>query len=95
MLGGNLTQYQTGNVAAMATMAALLFQEAGGEGTHVDIAAYGHPVGVRQPVHDQSRRLRLHRANVDQELRPPGSPRPTGAADRCCRPVPSLARTAP
>lgn len=38
MLGGNVVQYQTGNVAAMATMAAVLFQEAGGEGTHIDIA---------------------------------------------------------
>ncbi len=38
MLGGNLIQYQIGNTAAMATMAALLFQEAGGEGTHIDIA---------------------------------------------------------
>jgi crotonobetainyl-CoA:carnitine CoA-transferase CaiB-like acyl-CoA transferase len=38
VLGGNLIQYQTGNVAAMATMAALLFQEGGGEGTHIDIA---------------------------------------------------------
>jgi crotonobetainyl-CoA:carnitine CoA-transferase CaiB-like acyl-CoA transferase len=38
VLGGNLVQYQTGNVAAMATMAALLFREAGGEGTHIDIA---------------------------------------------------------
>jgi crotonobetainyl-CoA:carnitine CoA-transferase CaiB-like acyl-CoA transferase len=38
MLGGNLMQYQIGNTAAMATMAALLFQEAGGEGTHIDIA---------------------------------------------------------
>jgi crotonobetainyl-CoA:carnitine CoA-transferase CaiB-like acyl-CoA transferase len=38
MLGGNVMQYQIGNTAAMATMAALLFQEAGGEGTHIDIA---------------------------------------------------------
>ena len=38
MLGGNLIEYQTGNLAAMATMAALLFQESGGEGTHIDIA---------------------------------------------------------
>jgi crotonobetainyl-CoA:carnitine CoA-transferase CaiB-like acyl-CoA transferase len=38
VLGGNVAQYQMGNVAAMATMAALLFQESGGEGTHVDIA---------------------------------------------------------
>jgi crotonobetainyl-CoA:carnitine CoA-transferase CaiB-like acyl-CoA transferase len=38
MLGGNVAQYQTGNVAAMATMAAVLFQESGGEGTHIDIA---------------------------------------------------------
>ncbi len=45
MLGGNLAQYQTGNVAAMATMAALLFAEAGGEGTHVDVAAIATQAG--------------------------------------------------
>ncbi len=38
MLGGNLIEYQTGNVAAMATMAAVLFEESAGEGTHIDIA---------------------------------------------------------
>jgi crotonobetainyl-CoA:carnitine CoA-transferase CaiB-like acyl-CoA transferase len=35
-LGGNLAQYQAGNLAAAATMAALIQSEATGEGVHVD-----------------------------------------------------------
>jgi crotonobetainyl-CoA:carnitine CoA-transferase CaiB-like acyl-CoA transferase len=35
-LGGNLAQYQAGNLAAAATMAALMQAEATGEGVHVD-----------------------------------------------------------
>ena len=35
-LGGNLAQYQAGNLAAAATMAALIQAEATGEGVHVD-----------------------------------------------------------
>lgn len=38
VLGGNLSQYQTGNFAASSTLGALLFAEASGEGTHLDIS---------------------------------------------------------
>ena len=37
-LGGNLCQYQAGNLAAAATMAGLLSAESGDEGTHIDIS---------------------------------------------------------
>lgn len=45
MLGGNLSQYHAGTLAAAATMGALLFAEGGGAGTHVDTSIMGAEAG--------------------------------------------------
>jgi crotonobetainyl-CoA:carnitine CoA-transferase CaiB-like acyl-CoA transferase len=45
-LGGNLAQYQAGNLAAAATMAALIQAEATGEGVHVDASNLLAQVGA-------------------------------------------------
>ncbi|MDH3683158.1 MAG: CoA transferase [Acidimicrobiia bacterium] len=44
-LGGNLTSYQTGNVAATATLAALEVAEASGHGTHIDLSMFEAQAG--------------------------------------------------
>jgi crotonobetainyl-CoA:carnitine CoA-transferase CaiB-like acyl-CoA transferase len=77
MLGGNLTQYQTGNVAAMATMASLLFLEAGGEGTHVDISHMATQMASANQSTTNLVGYAYTGRTSTRNIRPPGSPRPT------------------
>ena len=44
-LGGNLTSYQAGNVAATATLAAIEMAEASGRGTHIDLSMFEAQAG--------------------------------------------------
>ncbi len=44
-LGGNLTSYQCGNVAATATLAALTMAEQSGRGTHIDLSMFEAQAG--------------------------------------------------
>lgn len=44
-LGGNLTSYQCGNLAATSTMAALTMAERSGHGTHIDLSMFEAQAG--------------------------------------------------
>ena len=73
-LGGNLAQYQAGNLAAAATMAALIQAEATGEGVHVDASHLLAQVGSASGAMTY---LVAHAYNGRTFAPPPSSPEGT------------------